>query len=536
MITQNSIYKFVGALAVSAALTSCTDNFDELNSNPNGITDREVNATVDVNDLILTNLKSGQRNIYVFNPSWQYQVQQNLNADIYSGYMMSPNPYQGNTNNMTYALVAGWNETAFNVGYDNAMKPLTVVEDSTRNKADRRDTHAMAKILKVEAMHRISDIYGPIIYTKYMKPNPDGSVDYDTQETAYTAFFEDLKTAIEILTDLSGQQPSTAFASADLVYGGDYSKWLKFANTLRLRLAIRISNVAPEKAKAEGEAALANSGGLLDSNADNFLVDIETAVHPLNVINNDWGDLRIGAPLGAIMTGYNDPRLPYYALPASDDVVEGQYIGIRQGINIDEKARYADYSKLVTFGNKIQLMVAAEAWFLKAEAALKSWAGAGIAGDNYEKAIQRSFEQYGVTGSLATYLADDEHSSSEYIDPKAVTEDQNDIKAGDPNLSTVTIKWEEGASAEVKLERIITQKWIAMYPEGQEAWSEFRRTGYPRLYPVIVNNSGGKITGFIKRLGFAQSEYSTNKFALDRIISTMGGPDTGGTPLWWDVD
>jgi hypothetical protein len=536
MITKNSIYKIVGGLAFSAALTSCTDKFEELNTNPNGITDREVNATVDVNDLILNNLKTGQRNIYVFNPSWQYQVQQNLNADMYAGYMMSPNPYQSNNNNLTYGLVAGWNETAFNVGYDNAMKPLTVAEDSTRGKANRRDTHAMAKILKVEALHRISDVYGPIIYTKYMKPNPDGSVDYDTQEAAYNAFFEDLNTAIEILTELSGAEPSAAFKSADLVYGGNYAKWLKFANTLRLRLAIRISGVAPDKAKTEGEAALANSGGILDTNADNFLVDTETAVHPLNVINNDWGDVRLGAPLGAIMTGYDDPRLPYYALPATDADVAGEYVGIRQGINIDAKSRYENYSKLVTFSNKIQLMVAAEAWFLKAEAALKGWSGAGTASTNYETGVQRSFEQYGIGAAVASYLADDESTSAEYKDPDAITDEQNDINVGNPNLSTITIKWEDGASAEAKLERIITQKWIAMFPEGQEAWSEFRRTGYPKLYPVIVNNSGGKITGFIKRLPFAQSEYTTNKFALDRIITTMSGPDTGNTPLWWDVD
>lgn len=536
MIAINSIYKMVGALAVSAALTSCTDKFEELNTNPNGITDREVNATVDVNDLILNNLKTGQRNIYVFNPSWQYQVQQNLNADMYAGYMMSPNPYQSNNNNMTYGLVPGWNETAFNVGYDNAMKPLTVVEDSTRNHADRQDTYAMAKILKVEALHRISDIYGPIIYTKYMQVNADGSVDYDTQEAAYNAFFEDLSTAIEILTDLSGKNPSATFKSADLVYGGSYAQWLKFANSLRLRLAIRISDVAPAKAKTEGEAALANSGGILDSNDDNFLVDIESAVHPLNVINNDWGDLRLGAPLGAIMNGYKDPRRPHYALPATDEKVAGKYIGIRQGINIDGKDLYVNYSKLATFGSKIQLMVAAEVWFLKAEAALRNWAGAGTAGDNYETGIQRSFEQYGLGASLAAYLADDESTSEEYVDPKALTPGQNDIKNGDPNLSTITIAWEDGASEEINLERIITQKWIAMYPEGQEAWSEFRRTGYPKLYPVIVNNSGGKITGFIKRLPLAQSEYITNKNGVDRIITTMGGTDTGNVPLWWDVD
>jgi hypothetical protein len=531
-------FKALGALCLGISLFGCTDRFEEFNTNPNGITERELNSSVDVNDLILNNLKTAQRSIYVFTPAWYTQVQQNLNADIYSGYMMTPTPFAGNSNNTTYALVDGWNEFAFDPAYDFVLSPLSTVEDSTKNNASKQDVYAMAKIIKVESLHRVADIFGSVIYTKYKVVNDDGSVDYDTQEEAYNAFFEDLSTAIGILTPLvnNGTNPSELFESADLVYGGDYAKWLKLANSLRLRLAIRISKVAPGKAKSEGEAAIANAGGLLTINADNFDIDLEAANHPLNVFNNEWADIRLGAPLGAYLNGYDDPRLSHYAEPATDGAVAGQYIGIRQGINIDAKPRYQGYSELTTFGNKVQLMNAAEVWFLKAEAALRGWTGAGSAQANYEKGIETSFDQYGEGASFAAYKDDATSKPAQYIDPKAITAGQNDITTGSPYLSTITIKWDDAASDEVKLERIITQKWIAMYPEGQEAWSEFRRTGYPKLYPVIVNNSGGKITGFIKRINFVSSEYATNKFALDRAIQKMGGVDSPGVAVWWDVD
>jgi hypothetical protein len=88
------------------------------------------------------------------------------------------------------------------------------------------------------------------------------------------------------------------------------------------------------------------------------------------------------------------------------------------------------------------------------------------------------------------------------------------------------------------LERIITQKWLAMFPEGQEAWTEFRRTGYPRLFPVVVNSSGGMINTQVqvRRLAYPQSEATLNPAAETAGIKLLGGPDNGGTRLWWDVD
>jgi hypothetical protein len=525
------IYNLSGILIIALlfifGLSSCTKKFEEYNTNPYGVSDADLNPD---GALIVASLQNAQRNIYVNSPAWITQLQQNLLGDVYSGYMMPPTPFAGNSNNMTYNLVDGWNTWAWNPAYTGVMLPISKVEPLTKTGAP--DIYAMAKIIKVETMHRVSDIFGPIIYTKYRQVNADLSVDFDNQQTAYNAFFADLNEAIGILTPKIGQTSGTNFTKADLVYGGNYGKWVRFANTLRLRLALRIIKADAIKAKAEGEAALANSAGLLINNADNFNIDLGSN-HPLNVMNNEWGDIRMGAPMESILGGYADPRKPKYFEPAVDPIVAGQYKGIRQGINIDAKSRYADFSKLTTFASQAQMMTCAEASFLKAEAALRGWTGAGTAQANYEAGIQRSFDQYAL-GSAAVYFNNAVATALPYTDPKAITPGQNNVLAGSPYLSTITIKWNAGGSFNENLERIITQKWISMYPDGQEAWSEFRRTGFPKLFPVIVNNSGGKIstTVFIRRINMPVAE--ANNPALAAAIAGLGGPDTGGTRLWWD--
>lgn len=524
------------AVVAVAALVfgSCTKKFEEFNTNPYGATDEQLSGDY---ALFVAQLQEAQKTIYVYQPAWVTQLQQNLMADVYSGYMMAPNPFRGNSNNMTYDLVDGWNVWALNPAYSSAygsvMNPLSNVEANT--KTQMPDLYAMAKIIKVEAMHRVSDIFGPIMYSKYKTASPDGGYDYDSQQEAYNNFFKDLAEAISILTSIQNNKVSPAFTKADLAYAGSYVQWLKFANTLRLRLALRIVKADAAKARTEGEAALAHPAGLLSTAADDFDVNIGATTHPLNTINIAWADIRMGAPMESIMGGYDDPRLPKYFLPATDAAVAGQFKGIRSGINIDAKSRYQDYSKLATFANKIQLMAASEAWFLKAEAALRGWANAGVAQTNYENGISTSFGQYKLANA-SDYINDAASKPKPYVDPKAITAGQNDIATGSPWLSTITIKWSDADAFERKLERIITQKWIALFPEGQEAWSEFRRTGYPKLFPVIVNNSGGKIstTAFIRRVNIPPDEYLTNPKGAARAAATLGGADNGGTRLWWD--
>ena len=533
------INKLLIALAAIAAagLGSCTKNFDSINTNPDGLYPSDV--AIDYQNLG-SPLNQAQLNILNY-IDYNYQVQQNLNADIFSGFMMSSTPFNGNLNNTNYSLVPGWNGSAWDLAYQNVMAPIATVLQATAGTPKYAPFYAWAKLLRVEAMHRVSDIYGPIIYSHYGTTNADGSVTYDSQQAAYTEFFSDLDSAITEFDAAYAASPTlpAPFAQFDLVYGGSYKQWIKFANTLRLRLAIRVSLIDPTLAQTEGEKSLADANGLLSVAADNALVNIGSNENPITLIAVAYGNINMGAPLLCYMNGYKDPRVSQYAQAAVDPAVAGQYIGIRQGIQIDANGRYAGYSLPVNFPNELLLMTAAEAWFLKAEAALRGWSGAGDAGTNYNTGITTSMNQYGIGSAAAqAYITNTTNTEQPYIDPKSEVAGQNNVTTGSPYLSTIPVAWNSADPFQTMLQKIITQKWIAMFPEGEEAWAEFRRTLYPTLFPVVVNNSGGTIstTEFIRRLPFASDEYSTNPVGTQGAITLLGGPDNGGTPLWWDTN
>ncbi|WP_276483023.1 SusD/RagB family nutrient-binding outer membrane lipoprotein [Paraflavitalea pollutisoli] len=543
-MSKSSLYKLTAACSIAAMLgTGCARDFQDINTNPAGVT---VDVFLADFQAVILPLQNGQRSL-VHYVNWQYQLQQNLNADIYSGYMMSPTPFNGGNNNGNYFMMDNWNEWVLNIAYDGVLQATSDFDKfSQRYKgADLNDAAAMAKILNVIGMHKAADVFGPVIYTRFGKPNPDLSIDYDSQQDAYKAFFADLDVAVTNLKPyVAGtKKVGTAFSKADLIYGGDAAKWLKLANTLRLRLALRIAYADAATAKTQGEKALdPANGGLLSSIAEDALVKYGTE-SPIGVIINDWDDIRAGAPLSSLMNGYSDPRIGKYLSPASDAAVAGQYIGIRNGVAIDAKARYSGYSKPIALaavgnyfdkaGGRAKIASSAEAWFLKAEAALRGWANAGDIQVNYETGIDRSFEEWGA-GSATAYKANSTSKAAPYVDTKSQVAGANNVPAGNANLSTITIKWDGASTNEQKLERIITQKWLAVYPDGQEAWSEFRRTGYPKLFPVVVNNSGGTVTGFIKRLPIPSKFKNSNKAGYDKAVATLGGPDNPGTKLWWD--
>jgi hypothetical protein len=234
------------------------------------------------------------------------------------------------------------------------------------------------------------------------------------------------------------------------------------------------------------------------------------------------------------MTGYNDPRLPVYFTPNTDPGHTTEYTGIRIGSNIPPKPFYSGFAlynttSTFTISAPEMLMTAAEVWFLKAEAALRGWSGAGDARTDYETGINTSLQQNGVP--TPGYVSDATSKPAAFVDYLQSVNSS-------PALSTVTIQWDPAASNEVLLEKIITQKWLAMFPEGQEAWTEFRRTGYPRLFPLVTNNSGGTIDTKIqiRRIPYPQSEATLNPDAEKAGIQLLGGPDNGGTRLWWDVN
>nr|WP_121271119.1 SusD/RagB family nutrient-binding outer membrane lipoprotein [Pedobacter schmidteae] len=530
------------SLATVALMGSCKKNFEEFNTSLSGLTDLQLNADY---TRVIGPIKEVQKNL-INQTNWIYQLQQNLNADVYSGYFMSPSLYGGD-NNTNYFMKDGWNDRIMINQLDDVMQKIRDFDDNTKFYPGITFSHSRAvlTIMGIIEAHKVSDQHGPVIYTKFGKPNPDLSVDYDSQQAAYTAFFADLDDAIAKLKAPENAGDNSTMAAGDLVYGANISKWIKLANSLRLRFAIRIRYADAAKAKIEAEKALnPASGGLIESNDDNAFINYGSA-HPIYDVINVWGDCRSGAPLSAILGGYNDPRLSKYMRPATDPAVSGQYIGIRNGITLVDNDRYRSYSlpsALSASGDyfsksagKAKLFCAAETWFLKAEAASLNWANAGDIQVNYENGVRISFDEWGAAGAAA-YLADNTSKAKPYIDPKAVVPGQNDVLTGSPYLSNITIKWDGAATPEQKLERIITQKWIATYPDGQEAWSEFRRTGYPKLFPVINNASGGTIstTAFIRRIPFCTKFINSNPGGYARAVATLSGPDNGGTKLWWD--
>ncbi|PQJ21062.1 RagB/SusD family nutrient uptake outer membrane protein [Tenacibaculum sp. SG-28] len=522
---MRNIKKYIPLVVASMFLIGCSD-LEQYNVNDRNITQEQLEIDF---QHVGSRYKPIFQNIYQYNPAWSYQLQQNLNADVYSGYMTNPRPFIAGANNTTYNLVSGWNNFIWSVPYQNVMNNVDFISENT--KEDYPTLYGVNLILKVAAMHRVTDVFGPIIYQYYA--DLDNPAVYDDQQTVYNKFFEELDVAVANLTaDLDSQR----FTAYDLAYGGEYTNWVKLANSLRLRLAIRISKVDAAKAKMEGEKALSQSVGLMVSNEDGFFIN-GGLDHPLATIDNSWGDIRMNASMESILVGYNDPRTEkYFDAPTG---VTGSVKGVRGGLPLldgydDELAQKADYIGFSAINDaihtpRVQLMTAAEVAFLKAEAALRGWAGAGDAQANYEEGISLSFQQHGASG-VSDYIADNTSTPADYVDPVNAS---NNIAA----MTDVTIAWNAGGTNEEKLEKIITQKWLAMFPEGQEAWSEYRRTGYPKIFPVVSNQSGGTIDTDIqiRRIPFVDSENATNSSNVQKAITLLGGPDNGGTRLWWDT-
>jgi hypothetical protein len=514
----------IGSFAALVLIgSSCTKNFESYNTNQGSLNNSQTIA------ILPTAYGPLEQSIYS-----NYQTAQNLNADGFAGYLMSPTPFKASYD-LNYGLVDGWDRNGFVDQYNLVMAPVAKIA-ATGVRTSKPELWAVALVLQVEAMDRVTDRFGPIPYSK--AGTSITSVGYDSQAAVYTAFFNQLDTVVSDLSAYISAHPgnTSSLGVNDLVYQGHMEQWLKFANSLRLRLAMRIVKADAATAQAQAEKAMSAAGGLLASPAD------DAKFSQSGGRNNDvwlvaasYGDCRLNAALATYLTGYSDPRLPKYATPATDAAVSGTYTGIRIGSNIASKDDYVGYAGPNTTASFTQtasqyLMTAAEIWFLKAEAALRGWAGSGDAKTDYETGVTTSFQQWGVTAGA--YLSDATSKQANYTDPKNAA---NNAAA----LSTITIQWDAAASNEVKLERIITQKWIAMFPDGQEAWADYRRTGYPRLFPVVNNTSGGTIDTQIqiRRLAYPQSEYTTNNGAVTSAVkSLLGGADNGGTRLWWDVN
>lgn len=505
------------AAVLAMSFNACQKSFEEINKNPYLI-DEQI-ASRDGFNQGSDFIKIQQECIPIQENRFQFCEHM---IGFPFGRYLPPTNHWGGQNFYTFNPNPHWVGSAYDNALNNFYPSFFKIKKNTEEKGVN---YAWAKILRVFAMHRITDLYGPIPYSQVR----DGqlSAAYDSQEAIYEEMIKDLTDAVkEIKLYISSSGNAKPMADFDLVFGGDFSKWVKFANTLKLRLAMRMSYVAPDKAKQYAQEAV--ESGVLNTKEDR--VDIETNLkNPIYIISK-WPELRASAELVSYLKGYNDPRIAKYLKKQSYNGIT-DYLGIRVGIDKMEnrEAMSAKFSEPnVEKGTPLLWMPVAEAYFLRAEGALRGWDMGGKAEDLYNEGIKMSFSELGAEGA-DRYIQDNTSKQASYEDP--------DNKYSTDPVSTITIKWDESAGFERNLERIITQKWIALYPLGIEAWSEYRRTGYPKFFPIVDNLSadGVNSTDGPRRLTFPLKEITDNKENVQKAIGLLGGPDSQVTKLWWDA-
>lgn len=518
-------------VAASFCMLSCTKSFVDRNTNPEQATDQMLDYD---------GLRVGSRFLNMSAnviPTYQngdseygtdrYQVIQGLAGDIFSGYEGASNG--GFSQNNVYNINPdGWAKAMFEDAYVRCIGPwMKLNQLRIDNPTENADELALADILKVAVMQRVTDTYGPIPYTQLTTGSLQ--VAYDSQEEVYKAMFKDLGNAIDVLTATLTANPGLHLMSRyDRIFAGDVTKWLKFANTLRLRMAMRVVYADKALYQEQADAAIANPFGFITEDVKFTPAKGAAWENPIYVIEyvyND-GDAKVGATITTIMNGFEDPRRAKYFVAGSD----GEYHGVRMGANVNSEYPKSTLLSKTKISNDdpMKWMSGAECFFLKAEYNLRKGDDAQAKAD-YEAGIAQSFQLTGA-GDASAYIALTDKTPGTYTDPVTAGNSYN------TDLSEVSVAWESQTEFEAHLEQIITQKYIAGFPEGQEAWSEFRRTGYPHVIPTLRNNSNGTINTDkqIRRLVYPASEYSANGANVAAGVALLGGADNGGTRLWWD--
>ena len=568
------LYKSV-ALCSLLALAGCHD-FEELNTNPYApIYDPTVeNVSADGIDIDYTltehamaSLKGMEgaigsifANFTYEGPYNDYQTTTNLTHDIYAGYW--GNNVSGFVNQApTYSYTDGWSASRWKHFYDDRSTSEYSQLVKTFYFCNKDYYHTAFYITRIYYAFLLSmqtDTYGdiPVAYYVQGAMPPEENVTYTPQKEVYNILFQLLDQAI---TELH-QENLPAVSQYDLgdndkCYGGDVDKWRRFANTLRLRLALRVSNVDPALAQTQAKAALTDPAGLMQSQDDNmkqtpkrqYIAGGNENIYALlfswtgnAVLSKEMERayknqaLKEGAPADAVTFNessencYLDPRCevlwfrptPFDSLttsPLPTENLKRDFNGVMNGetnVGGSYLNRYSANRCILSsdamnkdywwnLAREIVWMGYAESLFLKAEAALR-WPSLvdETAEALYLKGIKASMDYYEI----------DADKANEYIS----------------HLDGV--KAFTGGSKEEQLEQIITQKWIAVFPNGNEGWAEVRRTDYPRylLAPVNGNNSNGEVASgkLIKRINYPNSE-SRNP--------NKPGNVNQGSRVWWDV-
>lgn len=507
-------------------LSSCQTDFETINTDFRHPTEK---------DLEMDGLKVGgfytsfQQTIFPVGSSGtgyvnDYQIPYTLAGACWIGYMSpSQNKWVG-SGYPSYALKK-WSDYTFTVMYKRTFSNWLNLKEQAKGD---ETVEALLNIIKVVGVHKATDSFGPIPYTS-SESKDVMQASYDSQETVYRTMLKELDDAVTVLSKVN----YPVLPKYDMIYGGNVKKWIKLANSMMLRLAMRTVYADEALAREYAEKAISNPEGVITSMEEIAKLSQGAEIvlkNPMTIINGAYNDLRMGAEIYSYMVGYNDPRTDKYFVKAKNGGKENFYPVFK---SIDKVNSYLDKDKFsslnVEDATPIYIMKASEVAFLRAEGALRNWSMGGTAEDFYNKAIALSFVENGLSEAAAkNYCQDDFNVPAKFVDAANSANNQDAV-------SNITIKWENG-SFEESLERIITQKYIALFPDGQEAWSEFRRTGYPHIFPARFVRSDAEVSGITgpTRMVYSNKEYTDNLGNITKAVEMLGGQDLGCTRLWWD--
>lgn len=496
-----------------------------------------------------------------------YQRQYSLGPDLYAQYFTVPHKdFMYGTLTSTYNVSA-----EFNGG---PLGAYTMAKNAFMPMLNHPLIDSIPEIKAINLLYysliaqEQADLSGPYTYLQD-KQNSQEPDEYNDVRTIYYGIVENIDTIVACLKHFETRPDwykeriqnivAENFTTSYGLLGGDYSlnSYIKFANSLKLRMAMRVVKVEPETAKKWAEEAVASGviEGIYDQHG--VIPMINSFTHPLVNIANGWGDLRLCASFESLLMSLDHPYTKYLFLPNSNDITNtrtGEVLpagtricGIRAGVLVgdgqtyalNKRQAYSSFSSEVVASKRCPAYFIkwAEVDFLRAEGAIRGWDMGGSAQFFYERGIQNAFMEDPLTGSqysgyVNAYMQQEKPVEYISVDP---------IGDGEPwpSVTTIGVKWNEADDNETKLEKIITQKYIALFPLSTEAWAEMRRTGYPKMFPVLNADDGdGSIDqgDMIRRIPWVPTDPVAANMVEASGIPALGGPDEQATRLWWDVD
>lgn len=539
---------FISILAASLFAVSCYDGV-EYNSGANSKQEHAIDSVSSVETA--AGLLVSAQQLLIDTREHKYQYQFNLHIDNYCGYMCLPHNFSGRI------------KSTFVFNDDFASGPKanmewvsqhTVPVMTSAKRLDAEPLGAIANILFSYEAHMFGNIHGPFPYNDYKVLNTKHPLTYMPLNIIYDSILVDLERDVEILKrykDNMDSELQLLWSKNDIMAGGKIENWIKFANSLRLRMAMDMVKVDKTRAQQIAEEAVAS--GVLEEGDNSIGIDLYNLYnkqqHPLFRISSGWVDTRLNANLYLICkrTGY--PLLEKFFDKNSAAIVDiaglttleanADYASMRAGSITQDQSQspaYISFSKLSQnfMPQKLMAFKVSEVYFMRAEGALRKWNMGGDAKTFYETGIRVGFKDFGFEGA-DDYIAKETVEDVDYVDY------YNSYENNTEGVTELPNKWLENGTNEQHLEQIITQKWLANFPLSVVAWTDLRRTGYPKLIPNAPESEADGDGSIDPEIGIRRIPFSKkgDQDVISEInetgIPALNGKDQQGTRLWWDT-